>query len=123
MEPTRRQLPKEAKTVTPPKANTLDGYLFASASAKATRKFLQSNPEPGSTKSSASLRDIAAGAEHLYNYPGDMKLFEGRPAPRGKHAKLGPEPQLDRSTGPKSGGPVSGSKKRGGIERPKRKPR
>lgn len=87
MEPTRRQLPKEAKAKQPPKANTLDGYLFASASAKATRKFLQSNSESGSTKSSASLREIAAGAEHLYKYPGDMKLFEGQPAPKGRRAK------------------------------------
>ena len=70
----------------PPKANEgVEGYLFAHRVVKASRQFLQANPEGGKTL--PTFHQIRAAADHLSNYPGDIPLFEGAPAPKGKHAK------------------------------------
>lgn len=85
MEPTRRQLPREAKAKAAPTGNNPESWTFAAAATKASRKFLQGNPEGG--KTIPSLKSWNAAIEHLYNAPGDMKLFEGQPAPKGRHGK------------------------------------
>lgn len=91
MEPTRRQLPKEAKRQDPPKPTTLEGHLFAHAAVKASRKFLQGNPETplaeGQRPPYPPLRALNAAIDHLYEYPGDIKTFEGKPNPKGRHGK------------------------------------
>ena len=70
----------------PPKANDgVEGYLFAHRVVKASRQFLQANPEGG--KSLPTFHQIMAGADHLTQYPGDIPLFEGKPAPKGKYGK------------------------------------
>jgi hypothetical protein len=70
----------------PPKANDgVEGYLFAHRVVKASRQFLQANPEGG--KSFPTFHQIMAGADHLTQYPGDIPLFEGKPAPKGKYGK------------------------------------
>jgi hypothetical protein len=53
---------------------------------KASRKFLQANPE-GGKKTVPPLKTWNAAIDHLYKNPGDMKTFEGRPQPKGKHGK------------------------------------
>lgn len=85
MEPTRRQLPREAKAKQPPAPNTLEGHLFASAAVKSARKFLQGNPE--GQKSYPKLSALNAAVDHLYSAPGDIKTFDGQPQPKGRHAK------------------------------------
>lgn len=97
MYPTRRQMPKEAKVKRAPAKNTAEGTIFDSAAGQATMKYLQSNPEQPAKPKTEQIREkyqdpkfhkmLKAGVEHLRNYPGDMKLFEGKPAPKGKHAK------------------------------------
>lgn len=96
MYPTRRQMPQEAKIKQAPAKNTVEGAIFDSAAGQATMKYLQSNPEQSKPKADM-IREkyhdpkfhkmLRAGVEHLRQYPGDMKLFEGKPAPKGKHAK------------------------------------
>jgi hypothetical protein len=70
----------------PPKINDgVEGYVFGHRVVRASRQFLQANPEGG--KSLPTFHQIMAGADHLSKYPGDIPLFEGRPAPQGKHGK------------------------------------
>lgn len=63
----------------------VEGYLFAHRVVKASRQFLQANPEAG--KSLPTFHQIQAGADHLYKYPGDLPLFEGAEPPKGAHGK------------------------------------
>lgn len=96
MEPTRRQLPREAKIKPAPARGTAEGAIFDSAAGHATMKYLQGNPEQPAKSKADMVREkyhdpkfhkmLRAGVEHLRQYPGDMKLFEGKPAPKGKHA-------------------------------------
>jgi hypothetical protein len=86
MEPTRRQLPREAKAKAAPTGNNPESWLFAKAATTASRKFLMGNPESGH-KSRPRLKVWNAAIDHLYQYPGDIKTFEGAPDPKGKHAK------------------------------------
>lgn len=70
----------------PPKiTDGAEGYLFAHRVVRASRQFLQANPEAG--KSLPTFHQIMAGADHLTQYPGDIPLFEGAPAPKSKHGK------------------------------------
>jgi hypothetical protein len=85
MEPTRRQLPREAKAKAAPTGNNPESWLFAKAATTASRKFLQGNPENG--KSIPPLKTWNAAIAHLYQYPGDIKTFEGAPDSKGKHGK------------------------------------
>ena len=87
MEPTRRQLPREAKTVQPPAPGSVESYLYSRSATQAARKFLNSNTAPGDEASKPSRATRVAAALHLYDNPGDFKLFEGQPAPKGKRAK------------------------------------
>ena len=87
MEPTRRQLPREAKVTKSPEPGSVESYLYSRAAVKAARKYLTSNTAPGDEASKPSRAATHAAAMHLYDYPGDFKLFEGQPAPKGKRAK------------------------------------
>ena len=97
MYPTRRQMPREAKIKQAPAKNTAEGAIFDSSAGQATMKYLQSNPEQPNRTQSERIREkyhdpkfhrmLRAGVRHLREYPGDMKLFEGKPAPKGKHRK------------------------------------
>lgn len=70
----------------PPKVTDgVEGYVFGHRVVRASRQFQQANPE--GTKSLPTFHQIMAGADHLTKYPGDIPLFEGAPAPKGKHGK------------------------------------
>ncbi len=94
MEPTRRQMSPEQKRKLAPAKGTAEGAVFDSAAGMASIKFLQGN---SSDKKTDQIREkyqdpkfhkmMRAGVEHLRQYPGDMPLFEGKPAPKGKHAE------------------------------------
>lgn len=85
MEPTRRNLPREAKSKPAPRGDNPESWLFAKAATTAARKWLQANPE-GGEKTIPRLTEWNAAIEHLYQAPGDMKTFEGQPQPKGRHA-------------------------------------
>ena len=69
----------------PPKYNEgPHGEFFAHRVVRASRQFLQRNPE-GGKKTRPSLKAVMAGADHLQKYSGDLPLFEGLPEPKGKH--------------------------------------
>lgn len=65
----------------------IEGHLFAHRAVKASRQFLQANPE--GKKQYPPIKAIMAGVDHLYSAPGDIPLFEGNKtgSERGKHAK------------------------------------
>jgi hypothetical protein len=71
----------------PPEANDgLEGHLFAHNAVRSSRQFLQDNPE-GGKKTLPKITEWSASIDHVYNYPGDMKLYQGSPAPKGRRAK------------------------------------
>jgi hypothetical protein len=71
---------------TPPEPTEgAEGFLFAHRVVKASRQFLQANPE--GKKTYPPLRAWNSAMDHLHQYPGDIPLFEGQPAPKGRRAK------------------------------------
>jgi hypothetical protein len=61
---------------TPPQPNDgVEGHLYAHRAVKASRQFLQANPEGGRSLPRPDAWNAAA--DHLYKYPGDLPLFEG----------------------------------------------
>lgn len=84
MEPTRKQMSREQKIKPAPRGESPESWTFAKAATTAARKFLQGNPEDGK-KTLPRLDAWNAAIDHLYNYPGDMKTFEGQPQPKGRH--------------------------------------
>jgi len=65
--------------------NAMEGELLAHRAVKASRQFLQGNPE--GRKSIPSMSAWNAAADHAEAYPGDIPMYEGQPAPKGKRAK------------------------------------
>lgn len=61
---------------TPPQPNEgVEGFLYAHRVVKASRQFLQANPEGGKTL--PTYRQINGLADHLYQHGGDLPLIEG----------------------------------------------
>lgn len=67
-----------------PSTSTVEGELFAHDAVKSSRQFLQANPE-GGKKTFPKITEWKGAIDHVYNYPGDMKLYQGAPEPKGRH--------------------------------------
>ena len=65
-----------------PKAHEgAEGFLFAHRVVKASRQFLQANPE--GKRSYPDRASHNAAMDHLQQYPGDIPLFEGTKGTKG----------------------------------------
>jgi hypothetical protein len=62
----------------------LEGHLFAHNAVRSSRQFLQANSE--GKKSFPTMAAWNGAIDNVYANPGDLKLYQGAPAPKGRRA-------------------------------------